>query len=68
MTVTPMARCVRLVLFGDSELISCHTGYNCGKYGYVNSAGFTPGMKLHCDKGGRVRNHAGSLHACVEYD
>lgn len=54
----------------NSEFVDCDTGYNCGKYGYVNSAGFTPGMKLHCDKGGRVRNHQdapGSYHACVEY-
>lgn len=51
----------------DSEMVNCDTGYNCGKYGYVNSAGFTPGMVLHCDKGGRVRNHGGSMHACVEY-
>ena len=51
----------------NSELVSCDTGYNCGLYGYVNSRGFTPGMKLHCDKGGRVRNDGGSMHACVEY-
>ena len=51
----------------NSELVSCGTGYNCGHYGYVNSRGFTPGMKLHCDKGGRVRNDGGSMHACVEY-
>ena len=51
----------------NAEFVSCDTGYNCGKYGYVNGAGFTPGMKLHCDKGGRVRNDGGSMHACAEY-